>query len=467
MLQGPILNNNYWQWGSKWVDGILNPDSISIEMYETMLDTDETLASGVEFVVMAALARLGEYSHPKPSIQKFVRKALEAMDGSWTEAVAEILTAIPFGFSVTEQIWRFDGSAVTLDHLQTLHPGSITFDLATDGPRKNRLSRVWQWWRAHNEVELPIPKCIIYSHRKRFGNPYGKSRFRSCYKDWFLKDVMLKCWGITMERYGSPHAVAKTTNSGTIEFNGKTYQPLEYAMQALKALAANGSIAVDENTEVELFQAARSVGNDFEGIVAYCNKMMYRALLLPSLIADHGGGTGSYSLGQKHFDLFVLMLEKLLDDLIEQLIEQLVRRLIEFNFGPQDDYGTFLVEEFQTDDLKLVSECFTNLVNAGIIRPELAADLNEMRERVGFPALEESDIEALTPPADPAPAEGQPADPAEDPTGSAPADDQAQAPEQMASSLGARKRLRQKRKASLWYRKRKPMMVPAKENAAT
>lgn len=395
---GGILNENWWAWGNQWLNYIQNPDLIGLDTYELMLQTDETLASGVEFISMAALAKLGDYSHPDAVIQRFVRRAIERMEGSWTEAVAEILTALWAGFSVTEIIWRFEAGEVVLDHLQTLHPASVTFDIHREGSRKNRLKTAYQWLHQGQQVEIPIEKAIIYSHRKRFGNPYGQSRFRSAYKSWFYKDVIMKSWGIAMERYGSPHAVAQVANpSGVVNVAGVEYTVMDYMTRALEGLSAKGSMAVDGSTEVKLFQAARSVGNDFEGFVAYCNKMMYRALGLPSLIADHGGGTGSYSLGQKHFDLFVLMLEQLLDDLIEQLVEQLVRRLVDYNFGQQDDYGTFLVEDFQTDDLKLVSEVLKNLAETGVIDVSHPDDLNEMRERVGFPARNEEEISLPAP----------------------------------------------------------------------
>ncbi|MEW6282138.1 MAG: hypothetical protein AB1758_26265 [Candidatus Eremiobacterota bacterium] len=118
-------------------------------------------------------------------------------------------------------------------------------------------------------------------------------------------------------------------------------------------------------------------------------------MLLPSLIADHGS-TG-YSLGQQHFDLFALSLEQLLGEVTEVLLEQLIRPLIEVNFGPQDDFGEFTIENFQADDQKLLAEVFQVLTNVGVLDASRIEDLNQMRLAMGFPELSPEDVEPSEP----------------------------------------------------------------------
>ena len=56
------------------------PDNIGLETYERMVQTDETIAAGLEFVTLAAVSRLGEYvNEDRPDIQDFIRENFETM----------------------------------------------------------------------------------------------------------------------------------------------------------------------------------------------------------------------------------------------------------------------------------------------------------------------------------------------------------------------------------------------------
>lgn len=400
-----ILNNQWSSWKSQWTEGVYNPDNIPVEMYERMLDTDETVFSGIEFLTMSALARLGQYVHTDDKIQDFVNENLQQMDGNFVEACGDILTALAFGYSTTEILWKPVGGKIHLRGLQTLHPKTIHLDIWTEGPEKNKLKTIWQNFRSLHQAELPPSKVIHYAHRGKFGNHYGRSRLKPAFKSWFIKDVILKAWGTCCERYGTPLRVGQVKNGASMVADpksGAAIRLFDYTSSLLDKLGEKGSLTVDENTKVEILYPTKNFGEDFHQLVGYCNTMVYRALGLPSLIADQGS-TGSYSLGKQHYELFVLVLEHILNELVDTIIDQLIRRLVDMNFGPQDNYGDFTREKLQAEDEKLISECLTNLRTAGVIDPERLDDLNWMRDRVGLPLLEQEDIEPSLPDMQPPP----------------------------------------------------------------
>lgn len=394
-----ILNNNWHQWTTTFLNALVNPDRIPLDTYEQMQATDETVYSGLEFVTLSVLCRMGAYTHADKRIEAFVTEKLTAMEGSAKTAFAEILSAIAYGYSVTEINWRLDSDGIGLDSLQTLHPSSINFQLETEGPRKNKLSEIWQWkWHGDRAIRIPVEKAIVYSHRSRFGNPFGHSRLKPAFKSWFLKDVMLRFWGLTLERYGAPISWAKAPNVMqmlTDPVTGESITTKDYLMRTLGSMKNHSALVFNNDIELEILYAKHNFGADFEKIVEYCNKMIYRALLLPSLMAD-SGGTGSYSLGQTHFDLFALTLEQLLKELIEFLIEQLVRRLIEMNFGPQKaGYGTFRVEQFQPQDQKLLADAIGELTTSGYISPTRLQDCNALRMRIGLDEVTQEELDKM------------------------------------------------------------------------
>ncbi|MBQ9565331.1 MAG: hypothetical protein IJU98_07060, partial [Synergistaceae bacterium] len=152
-------------------------------------------------------------------------------------------------------------------------------------------------------------------------------------------------------------------------------------------------IVTDKDSMVEAISApSGSVSAGYSEAEELCDKMIYRAMFLPSLLGGGENG-GSYSLGQVHLELFNATAAALAEDYIDVEIEQLWRPIIEWNFGPQEDYGTFAVnDDIPSDEKKVISEMLLNLANAGVIDPE--GDQAWIRETLGLPEMEKG---AVTP----------------------------------------------------------------------
>jgi hypothetical protein len=372
-----------------FVGGFQNPDQVDVRTYEEMLDTDETCASGVEFVKMAIKSRIGEYCHPDSRITSFIRRQFQRVRGSLEEIIDGMLSALWAGFSVGEMIFDAAGEFVLLSDVQFIHPGAVSFHLHGQGPAKNRVKGLSEGGGfAGEESQIPVEKLLIYTHAGRFGNPYGRSRFKPIYADYYVKKQMIVSWAKTLEKYGSPTAVgtvedpAATVDDGS----GTPMSQLEYMAGVLNSIQNTTSVAISGNSKIEFLQAKAALGSDFEAAVGYFNKMIFRGLLLPGLL-EGGEKGGSYSLGQTHFDLFLLSVEQLRSEVIDTLLDQLVRRLITWNFGEQEDWGGFQVREFKPETAEAMSRIFLSMTNAGYLSPGRYEDAAHVRERIGVPGI--------------------------------------------------------------------------------
>lgn len=386
-----------------------NPDEIRLETYKRMVDTDETVATGVEFLALAATSRLGEYVNEKhPEAQEFIRQALEGMRGSFALVVFELLeTAFWAGHAVAEIVVDYRDGAFWPREVVVLNP--MTYVLKADlsgGPRHGQLETVTQWPATTWEAPLPAEKVLHLAHRSRWGNPYGTSRLRRAYKSWFIKDRTLQAWGLTMERYGTPLAVVRAKNPGTTVLgpDGRMQQKSDYLLGVLQNLVNSSGMVIDLEEAIEFLQSNRDVGSDFQTIQNHLNRMVMRSLLVPALVFENTE-TGSYSLGMTHFDVFLLGLESILQEVTEVLLEHFIRPILTWNFGENlESWGTWAVEPMKPDDLKLWSEVYVALTQAGFITPELREDLTKVRERFGFDPVDR--LPMLPPPA--APFDGEP-----------------------------------------------------------
>jgi len=374
-----------------------NPDEIGVETYEQMLDTDETCSYGVEILKLAVMSRLGEYAHPKKEINDFIHEQFERMYGSLYQTVDEMFSAIWAGFSVGEIICDYTDGKVQLVDIQFLHPRTVEFVLHEDGLMKNRVKGVIQnagYLTGGLTDETLANKFIIYSHSPRFENPYGTSRFQSIYPVYYIKKNLLVFWPRTLEKYGTPTADVTYNNMDSettiTDSNNQTKSFQEYIKGIMNSLQSGTGVAHGDDIAINFLQVQRALGGDFKDAIEYCNKMIFRGLLVPSLVADKSS-TGSYSQSRTHFDTFLFGLEKLKRDVTEVLIDQLIRSLITWNFGEQDEWGKFQYKEFKPEAAKLFSEIVNSATNQGYISPQRYEDMRFIREELGLPGISQAE----------------------------------------------------------------------------
>lgn len=236
---------------------IQNPSTVSVETFKRMVDTDETIGSGVDFLSTCLAARMGRYTHPSHEISTFVNKKLNEIDGGWVNVQKEILTAAWAGFSVGEKVWANTNDGFVPKKIVQLPPGTLLFE--TDRTGELTKDGILQYQRNYNpalfgagvaylfgfmsaaptmspsagrpdiyaklgdypfplrspnifsylSIRIPVRKCIHYSFdaQGKFGNPYGRSLLRRAYKHWVLKDAVLQMLSVALDRKGTPLSV--------------------------------------------------------------------------------------------------------------------------------------------------------------------------------------------------------------------------------------------------------------------
>lgn len=381
--------------------GVQNPDDIGVDTYEKMYTTDETVAAAVDFVIMAVLIRMGHYDHEDARITNWVNDTLAAMDGSFIQACGEILSALWAGYSATEINLRPEGATVTLDSLATYHPSTILFRLDDNGRLMQDGILQYRWY-AGSPVKIPTKKTIIYSHNKLFGNPYGRSACRRIYKNWLLKDAILKMWATALDRFGAPLLGAAVPDM-LVQDPAKPDDPeaqitaLDYIMGIFSNIQNQTILGYHRGIDMKaLTQGGSGVGEAFDKAIAYFNKMIMRGVLLPSLLLEEGRKGGSYALGQKHFDAFLIMSQTIFRQLVEALVDQLIRTLVQLNFGPQKNYGTFEDRLQSEEDIQKLAVVFQSLMTTGFLTPEAEEDWYHVRRKTGLPDRPRGEADRLS-----------------------------------------------------------------------
>ena len=302
------------------------------------------------------------------------------------DALFQILTALDYGFSITEINYElYDAGEhkdrIGLKNLKTKQPRYYSF--AVD-KYANLLPKGLQYNINGEQKVLPTNKFLIYSYQKEFGNHYGTADLRPAYRGYWSKDTIIKFWNIYLERFANPTVVGKYRSNDP---NSKTN-----LRNILDNLTAKTSIThrMDE-FDIDFLEPTRSATQDFKEAINYYDKTIARSILIPDrLVAE--GETGAYSQAKVHFDVFLFVIAKLRQDLEEVVMnEQLIKRLVAINFGDAPELPKFKFNPM-TDDQKLeLNQMFITAVDKGVITPTLQ-DENYIRENLHFPERDNAEI---------------------------------------------------------------------------
>ncbi len=202
-----------------------NPDDLvtkkgGLDIYEKMGYDDQVKA--VLTMKKQAILSSGYKIEPAGEEKQYKEQAdfitwnfEEGIKGNFTDGLYEILSALDYGFSVTEKLYcnipKGDyADKIGLYQLKTRPPQSFMFPLDEKGNLKYIRQNT-----DHGSVNLPPQKFILYSYNSTYGNPYGNSDLRAAYRSWWSKNVIIKFWNIYLERFGMPTAVGKFPKNAT------------------------------------------------------------------------------------------------------------------------------------------------------------------------------------------------------------------------------------------------------------
>ena len=433
---------------------VQNPSSVSVETFKRMVDTDDTIGSGVDFLTTALAARLGQYQHKSNEITQFVNEALNKIEGGWYNTVKELLSAAWAGFAVGEKVWANTNEGFILKKIVQLPPSTLLFE--TDRTGEITDDGILQYQRNYNpaltqggaaymfgfaslsfsqidrtfrpdplaklgdfpfplrtantysylSIRIPKQKCVHYSFdaQGKFGNPYGRSLLRRCYKYYVMKDAFLQMLSVALDRKGTPLTIVYADPNATLLDQTKFTEGRNYAGvrgSSIRAdLAAKRAFENIHNDTTIILPGKKGQVFDTDFVqqtanqdafiqsLDFCNKSILRALLVPSLIFGNGDGTGSYSLGQEHAKTFDKICDGILAGLKQVLLQQVVKETIGYNFPKEawekDGLGDFSKRQLSQEEVSKEIDVVEKAVNIGAVDMNDLADLNAVRDKMGF-----------------------------------------------------------------------------------
>lgn len=324
-------------------------------------------------------------------LAEFVEYVFAKMAGSLTDCLFAILTALDYGYSISEIVWdvysngAYDGR-VGIKAIKSKRPHFYNFDLDAYGNITPDGLIHSGAWSGYAETRLPINKFIVYTNQCEFSNHYGVSDLRPAYRSWWGKDNIIRFWNIYLERFGSPLTIGK--------YKTGDKQKIEELKSVLKNIQSKTSITLPDGFfDISFLEPQRRSSADFEAALTYYDRGIARSILIPDQLNQAGdSGGGAYAKAKVHFDVFLWVIFKLREEIENNVIqEQLIRRLIEINYGTDIDLPQFKFNPLTDDQRIQLAQVFADAVQKGAVHTTLG-DERHIREILQFPKLEETQL---------------------------------------------------------------------------
>jgi hypothetical protein len=277
---------------------------------------------------------------------------------SWPEHLRMALLMLVYGHSYFEQVYRIESGMARLRKLAWRPSSTIAaINVAIDGG----LDSIEQYGIVGSAVTKPIPvnRLVAYVHDREGGDWVGTSLLRPAYKNWLIKDRLLRVQAQTIDRNGMGVPLYK---------GAENEQDLSKGSELAKAWrSGDASGAAVPNTADLVLRGVEGDLPDADPAIRYHDEQIARAVLAHFL--NLGTQTGSWALGTTFADFFTFSLQTLAEQLADVANAHVVEDLVDVNFG-EDEPAPRLVFDEIGSRREATAAAIKMLIDAGAIFPD-------------------------------------------------------------------------------------------------
>lgn len=317
--------------------------------------------------------------------------------------VADALLSIIYGFYYFEQVGVMGDDGFW--HLRKLAPRPpATIDRinpAADGGLLSIQQNIGTGKPLGTLPEIPVDRLVGYVWDKEGANWYGRSMFRSCYRNWLIKDRLLRVDAIKHERNGVGIPLAE----GAPGMTDAELKSLALYAQQWKAGEQSGG-AIPAGAKLTLQGTQGSIPDTIASIRFHNEEMARRFLMMFLQLGDtlHG----SRALGKDFINYFQIAQEQLANFFCDTFTEHVIEDYWDWNYGEDEDLAPRLVYE-RDDDPKFAAADLALMIQNNVIQVDDQLEL-AVREAMDLPSRDDATVRVAVPdtPSPPGDQLGQP-----------------------------------------------------------
>lgn len=322
---------------------------------------------------------------------EFLEQCMEDMSHTWDDLISEILTMLPYGWALTEIVYKkrigpwetdptrksqfTDGRTgwrkISLRGQDTL----LRWLFSEDGSLRGMVQMSPPHYKP---VALPIEKCLLFRPNSVKNNPEGRSILRNAYRPWFMKKRLEEIEAIGAERdlAGMPvgRVPADYLNAAPGSEQAKMVAAFKKMVKSVRRDEQEGIVlptAYDQDTkqplfDFELLSSGGSRAFDTSGIIQRYEQRMLMTVLADFILVGHQS-TGSYALHTDKSGLFRTAIDSIAQAIADVFNRNAVPRLFAINGWKPEKLPKIVPNEIDPPDLAQLGAFMGQMAQAGVV----------------------------------------------------------------------------------------------------
>jgi hypothetical protein len=350
-----------------------------IKKYREMAENDPVIGAILQSMTMMLRSIEWRAEGGSEEANTFVKSVMHGMDDkSWEEFIADVLTMLPYGFSLFEMVPRRDSDGlIRMKKLAGRAQYTIDrFETHTNGD----ILGVWQV-AAQKNVYMPYPKLLHFRTTSIASEPSGRSVLRSAYTAWRAANNIKYFEGVGIERelnglpivrIPSEYMSADASDAQKALFNQmktiardvKRNEQGYIILPSDRYADDDGKLTNNLMVEFDLIASRGTRDIDTGKVISrYHSEMAITAMADFVLLGMNE--RGSFALSQSKSQLFLKALEGYADTISAQLNRKLIPYLWELNGMDKADMPKIVRGRIAPVDLEELGQFIQRLTLSG------------------------------------------------------------------------------------------------------
>jgi len=372
-----------------------NGSDLTLTDMERMLTRSAVVRYAYDYLRTNVAGRIGAYSHPDPAVEEWVNDRIMP---AVTDAIPEMMSAIPYGCMLAEPIYTIGGDDIELARVHVALPD----DWWSGKPTRDETGAVTGWRLVDGrqvdfESETGARQIVHWAYGSMFDSAWGDPVLRRAYpEEWTLRSLrMMEAVGA--ETTAIPRVLLRTHGSAVGEGQpGSVTDRIEQA-------GSNAIIEVPASEVQDITQLAGgfSSGSPFDEPIRRCVVGIFAAFYQPALIhteAQYGTRAQASTAYEAWMRTETSIADELADDVI---LRQVILPALKLRFGAGLDQGAVIIRDAVPPDLQQWGGILSQLYMAQILDPRDPEVRRWAAEMFGLPvATEQAALPGETSPMD-------------------------------------------------------------------
>lgn len=375
-----------------------------VRVYQEMSDNDDVV--GAILFAIKMLIRQAPWSVQPAGAEEadakaaeFVESCLNDMQMTWTDTISEILSFLPYGWSIHEIVYKrrmgrkkdpqleskYDDGLIGWQKLPIRAQESL-FEWEFD-EYDNLTAFVQMPAPSFRRIRIPAEKLLLFRTESRKDNPEGRSILRNAYRSWYFKKRIQELEGIGIERdlAGFPVLIAPEGIDIWSDSNADLLNTCNGFVQNIRRNEAEG-LTLPAGWELKLLSTGGQRQFDTSKIIERYDTRIAMTVLADFLFLGHEK-SGSWALSSDKTKMFAMAIGAFLDIITETFNRKAIPALIEMNgkhFAKISGYPELIHGDIETQDLAKLGAYMKEMAGLGLITPDEELE-SYLREQASLP----------------------------------------------------------------------------------